>query len=204
MVEAFACEMKNDRIEQWQTKLRNKDLNVLELGGGIAVVGTCLAALGARVTITDLPVLVDHGIVPNLRRNARTANDTDSNEQDYLQIGEGYARATVLDWLKPISEQLPNEAISTFDVIIGCDCLFLDKLVDPFLNMISDLFDQSTKRPTLLFTYQRRNMKGVFSTIEDVLKRMKSRGWSVDCLAWRSITVEGDGEHDLYLFEARR
>ena len=204
MVEAFACDMKNDRIKHWQTKLRNKDyLNVLEVGGGIGIVGTCLASQGARVTITDLPVLVEHGIVPNLRRNAKS-NDTDSNEQDYIQIGEGYARATVLDWLKPISEQLSKEAISNFDVIIGCDCLFLEKLVDPFMTMISDLFDQSTKRPTLLFTYQRRNMKGVFSTLEALLKRIESRCLSVDCLAWRSISVEGDGEHDLYLFEARR
>ena len=201
MVEAFACDMKNDRIKHWQTKLRNKDLNILEVGSGIGIVGTCLATLGARVTITDLPVLVDHGIVPNLRRNAK-ANDI-SNEQDYIQIGEGYARATVLDWLKPISEQQSTETISTFDVIIGCDCLFLEKLVDPFLNMIEDLFDQC-KRPTLLFTYQRRNMKGVFSTLEDLLKRVESRGWSVDCLACRSISVEGDGEHGLYLFEARR
>ena len=205
MIEAFTCDMKNDRIEQWQTKLRNKDhLNVLEVGGGIGIVGTCIAALGARVTITDLPVLVDHGIIPNLRRNASTANEPDSNEKDNMQIGEGYARATVLDWLKPISEQLSQEQISSFDVIIGCDCLFLDKLVDPFLNTVSDLFEQSKKRPTLLFTYQRRNMKGVFSTLEDLLKRMETRGWSVYCLAWRSITVEGDGQHELYLFEARR
>jgi len=205
MVEAFACDMKNDRIKHWQTKLRNKDLNlnILELGAGIGILGTCLSSLGARVTITDLPVLVDHGIIPNLRRNAKS-NDTDSNEKDYMQIGEGYARATVLDWLKPISEQLSKEAISSFDVIIGCDCLFLEKLVDPFMTMISDLFDQSTKRPTLLFTYQRRNMKGVFSTLEALLKRIESRCLSVDCLAWRSISVEGDGEHDLYLFEARR
>lgn len=186
MIEAFTC-MKNERMTYWQKRLTSSDLDILELGAGIGLVGTCLAAAGANVLLTDLPVLVEHGIIGNLKRN-----------KTHFDVGS--AKAQVLDWLKPISEQLSND--TSFDVIVACDCLFLRKLIDPLLNVISDLFHQSSKNsPKLLFTYERRNMMGVFIGLEELLERIKYKGWSVECLAWRTIPVEGDGEHKLYLFE---
>ena len=105
MIEAFTC-MKNERMSYWQKRLTSNDLDILELGAGIGLVGTCLAAAGANVLLTDLPVLVEHGIKLNLKRNS-------------TNFDVGSAKAQVLDWLKPISEQLSSDI--SFDVIVACD-----------------------------------------------------------------------------------
>ncbi|KAL7552644.1 hypothetical protein ACHAWF_015876, partial [Thalassiosira exigua] len=204
MVEAFTCDIGSEPMRYWQHRLRNKDLTMLEVGAGIGLVGTCLAAAGANILVTDLPVLVKHAIWPNLKRNGDVVLDESAGEVflKYSRIGKGLAGAAVLDWFKPISEQLSYKTTSQFDVIIACDCLFLRKIVDPLLSIISSLFESSAKSPRLLFTYQRRNQMGVFIGLEELLARMEKKGWEVKCLAWRRITVEDDGEHDLYLFEA--
>ena len=187
MIEAFTCNSKNERLQHWQTRLIG--LKILELGSGIGLVGVSLAAAGGNVVITDLPVLVNHAIIPNIKRNASA-----------IEQGEGSAKGLVLDWFKPISEQLSRDQIRSFDVLVACDGLFLKKLIDPFLDRISELFAQSPAK-SLLFTYQRRNMLGLFTTLEDLMERIERRGWGIACLAWRTIVVEDDGEHTLFLFE---
>ena len=42
---------------------------------------------------------------------------------------------------------------------------------------------------------------GVFIGLEELLERIDQKGWKVECLAWRTIAVEGDGDQDLHLFE---
>ncbi|KAL9180370.1 hypothetical protein ACHAXT_008340 [Thalassiosira profunda] len=212
MIEAFTC-MHSEEMKCWQDKLANRELNVLELGAGAGAVGTCLAAAGANAMITDLPVLVEHGIWPNVRRNGtlekspdefleymggNAANDT----YKPTRIGEGWACPAILDWLKPVSEQLSHTTTSAVDVIVACDCMFLRKLVDPLLHVVDTLFQLSTRSPKFLFTYQRRNMTGVFSGLDELLELIKGRGWRIQCIAWRRIAVEDDGEQELYLFEA--
>ena len=207
MVEAFTCDMKSEKTDYWQERLSNKDLSILEVGAGVGMVGVALAAAGGRVIISDLPVLTKHGIIPNLKRNGQHCEDPSQKDlglietSECFRIGRGYAQATVLDWTKAVSEQLPQTTSSNLDVIVGCDCLFLRKLVDPLLSIVSTLFEQ-TPKCKFLFTYQRRNMMGLFIGLEELLKRIDQRGWSVECLAWRTIHVEDDGEHELYLFEA--
>lgn len=209
MVEAFAC-MENERMKYWQTRLANNDLTILEVGAGCGIVGTCLAAVGAKVLVTDLPVLVEHSIRPNLKRNGNVDDVFESNNNDcdfflnsheYSHIEKGWAQAVVLDWLIPISEQLPQSTSSAIDVVIACDCLFLRKLIDPLLSILSTLFQYSLKSPKFLFTFQQRNMKGVFISLDELIERIEDRGWSVECIAWRPVAVDGDGEQDLYLFE---
>ena len=212
MIEASTCMQGSDRMQYWQERLVGGNLNILEVGAGVGVVGTCLAASGGKVLITDLSVLVEHGIWPNLRRNCNVAEivTPSTNEASVFfsslfeptRIGEGLAFATVLDWFQPISEQLTQETCSSVDVIVACDCMFLRKLVDPLLTVVSSFFQQQyTRSPKFLFTFQRRNMMGRFIGIEELLQRIKDRGWNVECLAWRTIAVEGDGNHDLCLFE---
>ena len=93
MIEAFTC-MKNERMTYWQKRLTSNDLDILELGAGIGLVGTCLAAAGANVLLTDLPVLVEHGIMGNLKRN-----------KTYFDVGS--AKAQVLDWLNQYLSNYP-------------------------------------------------------------------------------------------------
>ncbi|KAL3817548.1 hypothetical protein ACHAXA_003721 [Cyclostephanos tholiformis] len=219
MIEAFTC-MKNERMDYWQMRLARNDLTILEVGAGVGIVGTCLAAVGGNVLVTDLSVLVEHGIMPNLRRNdrrrhhrARDGNDVAAppeggrlddfflDSRDRHRIEDGWAQAVVLDWFVPISEQIPRTTSSALDVIVACDCMWMRKLIDPLFSVISTLFRQSSNRPSFLFTYQRRNMTGVFIGMEELLERIERRGWIVECIAWRTIAVEGDGEQDLHLFE---
>lgn len=202
----------------------------MEVGAGIGVVGSCLAASGANVLITDLPVLVQHGIGPNLRRNGRAfavaatgkvdhdhhgsqqcpeflrdasslSSSEDSTAFDAVQLGEGWAKTAVLDWFKPVEEQLPTSVTAAVDVIVACDCIFLRKLADPLLSTIATIFEHSRARnPIFFFTFQRRNMLGLFIQLEELLGRIEERGWTVECVAWRNVEIEDDGCHENYLF----
>lgn len=287
VVEAFTCNTNNTAdavsssssalLREWQQQQQGgvgaggAATNILEVGAGMGVVGTCLAAAGGNVIVTDLSILVEHGIRPNLRRNGNKNNKNNKNENENecseegttttsnnisngcddppsflvdiasvkesssisssvlapfdddddddagapIPIGKGWANATALDWFLPISSQLSFETISSIDIIIGCDCLFLKKLIDPLLTVISDIFAAVASAsavasdsgvvvrnpPKFLFTYERRNMMGLFISLEDLLDKIKERGWTVECLAWRTVAIEDDGEHDLHLFQ---
>ena len=236
MLQALLCNLDKAsdnsfaRLKYWQDRLlrSSTSLNILEFGSGIGVVGTSLAATGGYVLMTDLNVLANHGIGPNLERiQNRNYENVEADDETRLHsafltsmlpielcgdisskpmlIGCGYARPTVLNWFKPLSEQLSRRAYSDVDLIIACDCIFLRKLVDPMFNTVAEVFSNAktnkTEEVTCLFTYQRRNLMGVFISLEEVLDMIAQRGWFVTCLAWRKVMVEDDGEHELYLFE---
>ena len=208
----------------------SRSLNILEVGSGIGAVGTTLAAAGGHVVMTDLPVLVRCGMTPNLRRNcnkdqvgtenefvtslhpSEAENDDEDGIGAPIAVGKGYARPTVLDWFQPVSSQLSSAVYENIDLIVACDCIFLRKIVDPLLDTIAQIFsfnsinstisDGTKGEPTCLFTFQKRNMNSkVFIHLEELLSNIHSRGWKVECLAWRKVVVEEDGEHELYLFE---
>ena len=209
------------RLKYWQKRLLNssKPLNILELGAGIGVVGGSLAAAGGNVVMTDVSVLVKHGMSPNLVRNKNkdckedkcspflsslhSSEHCEEISPDPISIGSGYARPTILDWYKPVCEQLSKRAYSDVDLIIASDCIFLTKIVDPMFDVLAEIFHHSSRPEEVacLLTYQRRNQMGVFITLENVLEKIDQRGWRVQCLAWRLVVVEDDGEHELYLFE---
>jgi predicted nicotinamide N-methyase len=233
MVEAFTtCSNSSSSLmEELSHNSIGERLNILEVGAGIGVVGSCLAAAGGNVLITDLPVLVEHGIGPNLRRNdgrAYGSEDVDEEEEcirqqpcpkflldtstattytssfDAVQIGKGWAKAAVLDWFKPVEEQLPLSTTSDIDVIVACDCIFLRKLANPLLTTIAAIFEHSRSNnhpKKFFFTFQRRNMMGLFIQLEELLGMIEERGWTVECVACRDVHVEDDGVHQNYLFQ---
>lgn len=241
MVEAFttcrsSSSSSSSLMEELSHNIIGERLNILEVGAGIGVVGSCLAAAGGNVLITDLPVLVEHGIGPNLRRNGRanggsvdegeecirqqpcpkflldtscalsseTTTTTNTSSFDAVQIGKGWAKAAVLDWFKPVEEQLALSTTSDIDVIVACDCIFLRKLANPLLTTIAAIFEHSqcSNNPKkFFFTFQRRNMMGLFIQLEELLGMIEERGWTVECVAWRDVHVEDDGVHQNYLFQ---
>ncbi len=216
LVEALTCTKTyatSQSLVDWQHRIAH-GANVLEVGAGIGAVGTCLAAAGSNVLITDLTVLVEHAIMPNLSRNASVdigetcpsafLNSTPNPHEDaqVTRIDRGWASAAVLDWYEDVSEQLSSEVLKNIDLIVGCDCMFMKKLVDPLLSMVAGLFASSSSRdPKFLFTYQRRGLIQVFSSIDDVLSKIRARGWTVTCLTWRTVHIADDGPNDVYLFE---
>ena len=236
MVEAFTCSSEvNANTDGIMKHLKDQvslggKLNILEVGAGMGVVGSCLADAGGNVLITDLPVLVEHGIGRNLYRNGRAnsirmdngeegcnrvqqcpkflidacayeTTTTDAVSYDAVKLGRGWARAAVLDWFKPLTEQFPLSTTSDIDVIVACDCIFLRKLASPLLTTIATIFEHSSaKNPKFFFTFQRRNMLGLFIQLEELLGMIEERGWAVECVAWRDVEVEDDGVHQNYLF----
>ena len=231
LLQALLCDLDETRIEgssferlqYWQDRLlrASTPLNIIELGAGIGLVGGSLAAAGGHVLMTDLNVLVNHGMGPNLVRNQNEGCTADASSSPFLtsmlsleqneddaslepiSIGSGYARPAILDWFKPVSQQLSHDAYSNVDLIVACDCIFLRKLVDPMFDAVAEIFSSAhrSEEVTCLFTYQRRNLMGVFIPLDEVLDKIAKRGWHFRCLAWRKVVVEDDGEHELYLFE---
>lgn len=193
--------------------------NILELGSGVGVVGATLAAVGANVLLTDLPTLVDNAVWPNLMRNANQSNnDKDDGDgaspswlgDDAIRMGRGWAAATPLDWTKPLSpNQLTPSQIECIDLIVASDCVWLVSMLDALLDTVQGAFDVSQRSPTFLMSFQRRDASGgddsaLFTTVDRVLKSVKERGWTVDCLAWRPVQLgDGEGDKEVFIFEIR-
>jgi len=213
LVEALTCPKSYSdcpKLLAWQNRLAC-GANIVELGAGIGVVGACLAAAGGNVVITDLKTLVYNAIVPNLVRNgsepveeecpswikaASTVKDLAPNK-----IGRGWAGGAVIDWNVHLDSQLSSGVTSDIDIVLGCDCFWMKKLIDPVLNIVSSVFASSTKSPKFLVTYQVRGQNEVFSTIGDILVAVQERGWTAECHAWRPVTIGEDGANEVFLFE---
>jgi hypothetical protein len=240
-----------DRLREIQRRLGSGDANVVELGSGVGVVGTYLAARGSRVLLTDLPTLVEEAIDVNLDRNGRriappsttAANTTASSPGDDgdgnscprwlgpggTRIGRGWAAAVPLDWTRPLEGQLTPEAASSVEFVVASDVVFLTSMLNSLFDTMGSIFKASASvGPSLVLCFQRRDAAGddcddggggggggggaggAFTTATGVIAAAEGRGWSVDCLAWRPVTVRketggivADDESEVFLLEIR-
>ncbi|KAL3817078.1 hypothetical protein ACHAXA_000128 [Cyclostephanos tholiformis] len=219
-IEALAWPRDGDcnRLREIQSRFRT-GANVIELGSGVGVVGTYLAACGSNVLMTDLPTLVDEAIDFNLARNGRggeirshpqnygDGNDDDDDESapscpgwlgpDVTRVGRGWSAAAPLDWTRPLVEQLTPEASSSVDLVVACDVVFLTSMLNSLLRTVNSIFEESSSNvPSLLLCFQRRDTiddigdGAAFTTATGVIEAAERWGWSVDCLAWRLFTVK--------------
>jgi len=188
--------------------------HVLELGAGVGVVGTCLAACGAEVLMTDLPTVVTKSLIPNLRRNAvrynsnndtrqqspappnwlqQTENDAKCRHEAIFSIGHaGWVATAALDWTKPLHQQLSTCQYQTLDLIIASDCVWLASMLDGVLSTVQTIFDAAaaanSNTPKLLLSFQRRDSE-MFTNVDRVLHEIQQvRGWHVSCLAWYPVS----------------
>jgi len=218
LVEALTCPEAYatcPAMLEWQKKLAG-GANVVELGAGIGVVGTCLAAAGGNVAITDLTTLVNNAVIPNIVRNGEDNSESAEGEvcpewirdastaKDAVpcKIGRGWAGGAVIDWMVPLRSQLSDNVVTNIDFVVGCDCFWMKKLIDPVLSVVADVFGSSKRKPRFLATYQRREASpALFSTVDEVLNAVRSRGWTFECHAWRSNKIGEDGDNEVFLFE---
>lgn len=98
---------------------------VLELGGGTGVLGIALGAIGASVTITDVPEAVPH-IQANIERNSVLWE----NPQACRPVSRPHAWGEDTEWLSACA----------FDYVIGADLLYFGGW---------DLFGQDSREPLL-------------------------------------------------------
>lgn len=208
LIEALVWKHPSDdtRLREIQDTIR-RGANIIELGSGVGVIGTYLAAMGARVLLTDLPTLVENAIDDNLLRNSGTlpfASECPKWLQpNGLPIGKGWASSTALDWTLPIKDQLPEEKMASIEVIVASDVVFLFEMLNALLDTVSALFKASeVHRPTFILSFQRRDAKHgnkstAFTTVDSILDSVKQRGWTIECLTWRYVTINNDTDKGL-------
>lgn len=222
-----------ERLSHYRQMIVDENANVLELGSGVAVVGTTLAAVGANVLLTDLPTLVENAVWPNIGRNKHHNNTERSNacstdrecpawlaDSGAVPIGHGWAAATALDWTRPTSTQLTTEQMGGIELIVASDCVWLVSMLDALLDTVGAVFaaagggeaaGAATRKqsPAFLMSFQRRDASGgddspLFTTVDRVLESVQERGWEFDCLAWRPVTLDdGEGEKEVFVFEIK-
>ena len=214
----------HDRLKEIQSSILKA--RVIELGAGVGVVGTYLAACGGNVLITDLPTLVENAIDDNLQRNSMedTMKEPEVNLDappswlgtNVYRIGKGFANSASLDWTIPIQDQLTLDQCQSIDYIIASDVVFLVSMLTALLDTVASIFESSSaNNPSFILSFQRRDSQDgedseSFTTVKRVVRDVKERGWSMDCLAWRPVTVlkEVDGQvvkdtSEVFVFEIR-
>lgn len=217
------CMKRNSIIEMYQNRIKD-GANILELGSGVGVVGTSLAAVGGHVLMTDLPTLVDYSLCPNIFVNTAKGNlSTENNDgcqspptwlgSDVSAIHNGWASATALDWTRPVQDQLTTRQTDEVQIIVSCDCVWLVSMLDGLLDSVEAIFNASTHDDiSFLMSFQRRDSKesnnsSMFTTVEKVLSAVDLKGWNLTCLAWRPIVVkcENDSkeEREVFVFEIK-
>jgi len=196
---------------------------MIELGSGVGVVGTYLSAIGSQVILTDLPTLVENAIDYNLHRNKNIIDSTTTSTSsstiennvscptwlgaDGIRIGNGWAAATPLDWTQPLHEQLTHDQSSSIEFIIASDVIFLASMLNSLLNTVNSLFQASvSNNPSFILSFQRRDaLDGeesvAFTTVSGFAAEIHRRGWSLDCLAWRPVTVRKETKDGLVVNE---
>jgi len=228
MIETLAWPQSDDceRLKQIQTRI-SSGARLIELGSGVGVVGTYLSVIGSHVLLTDLPTLVENAIDCNLLRNQTLAsmpNDTSDEDicpswlaPDGVRIGKGWANCASLDWTIPLDEQLTEDQSASVDFIIASDVVFLTSMLTSLLHVVQSIFEASSSNDTsFILSFQRRDAKDgeestSFTTVDGVISAVEERGWSLDCLAWRPVTVkkETDGvvtddTSEVFVFEITR
>lgn len=188
-------------------------MRIIELGSGVGMLGTALAALGGEVLLTDLPTLVDHAIVPNLYRN--TSSETTSFElstwlgtvagceSSVHRIGLGWATAKPLDWTKELTNQFSVETLQQIDMVVATDCTWLASLLCHFFDTLSKLFDHGTSKCLLSFRRRECNVgSALFTTTASLIDEIRDkRSWNVRLLAWRPLEQADDNLTDVCLIE---
>ncbi|VDP31537.1 unnamed protein product [Heligmosomoides polygyrus] len=106
-------------------------LRVLELGAGTGICGLVLAAIGADVTITDLP-----SRIPLLQKNYEV------NKSNCI----GSVQIKPLDWAA--AERLPD-----VEVLVLVDCIYYSESVDCLLNILN-----SCNAQEILCVYEKRDI----------------------------------------------
>jgi Lysine methyltransferase len=184
---------------------------IIELGAGVGMLGTALAAFGAQVVLTDLATLVDNAIVPNLERNMVV--QTHQDPSNWLQttatntvysIGLGWATAQSLDWTKSLDEQLPKAMQQGIDIVVASDCTWLSSMLVHFFDTLEGLFREGASK--CLLSFQRRDCNvgsAIFTTTDRLVEEIQSRSWTIRPLAWRPLPQADGGLTAVYLFDIR-
>ena len=126
---------------------------VLELGAGCGLVGMLATALGARVTLTDLPHVVPH-LERNVQANAQLFSAAPDDPHAWTHASGGTVRIAALSWREEVR-------VRDVDMVVVADCVYWEELFEPLLRTLGALCGAST-RVLLSQTPRRGKVEGRF------------------------------------------
>ncbi|EOA25869.1 hypothetical protein CARUB_v10019248mg [Capsella rubella] len=123
-------------------------LNIVELGSGTGIVGIAAAAtLGANVTVTDLP-----NVIENLKFNA------DANAEAVARFG-GKVHVASLRWGETDDVEVLGQNV---DLILASDVVYHEHLYDPLLKTLRFMLLEGSKRVFLMAHLKRWKKESIF------------------------------------------
>ncbi|XP_020881883.1 protein-lysine methyltransferase METTL21D, partial [Arabidopsis lyrata subsp. lyrata] len=123
-------------------------INIFELGSGTGIVGIAAAAtLGANVTVTDLP-----NVIENLKFNV------DANAEVVARFG-GKVHVASLRWGEINDVEVLGQNV---DLILASDVVYHERLYDPLLKTLRFLLLEGSKREFLMAHLKRWKKESIF------------------------------------------
>lgn len=194
---------------------------VLELGSGTGLAGLCAAAAGAHVLMTDLPSVVNGILTGNVKRNDAQAQPPSSSAVQQpggatstapsacqgpwpgatpVGLQGGSATAMPIDWSEPLAAQLDAAAstrgldASTADVLLACDVVWLQELLEPFRDTVVGLLKRCRPGTPFLLTFIDRAKSGSdqFSSRQQVTELFSGVGCAISVYHTQMADVDGE------------
>lgn len=162
----------------WSTGLLHLDAVVVELGCGITgLVGLVMAKRVSTYILTDQKSVLKL-LQENVDANAPHANNSKIKGRTSRKAGRPFehnsnskARVTELNWELDDAAVL-DEALSPggqIDLVIVCDCVFNDFLLQPLVTMCQKVCLRSVEKRTALLIAQQLRSDEVFSAFMELL-----------------------------------
>ena len=126
LLELFANATAGSHHNYWQGK------NVVELGTGVGRLGLFLAALGAHVTLTDQPCIIEAPyLLKNVKQNGLEEQVT-IRELDWACVESGKYDC----WIAPLQPIV--------NIVVASDCYFFHHFTSCFIQSLLAVSNQST------------------------------------------------------------
>lgn len=181
----------------WSTRILHAGANVVELGCGVTgLIGLVLAkSVGLYVSTDQRSVLkllqenVDANAPALPRSKTRTSKKTPHNRGSernikILELNWETDHVDVLDQVLDTQEPI--------DLVIVCDCVFNDFLLDPLTDMCESIASRTQGAPPVFLFAQQLRSDQVFSAFLELLNR-KFRIWRLTDSVLPSALQEGSG-----------
>ena len=171
-------------LAEWLSKDENvlfehgvlcKDSTILELGCGISgILPLTLAPKIRRFVATDQEYvfkLLNHNLASNSQSNGKSSHKKVGKKSTKIEPRSTIDNISVLalDWERDLAGSLSLylPCRESVDLVIACDCIYNEALVQPFVNTCTEIcqlrHQDASDHPTVCLVAQQLRSDGVFS-----------------------------------------